>query len=86
MWPPGPREISAELKSDNAWTYVSTRTSIGNPIYLIATLIAHNLARAPQTCARFPAASTTDKRSPLWTFASIARRVGTSRSACGLLR
>jgi Transposase DDE domain group 1 len=64
--------IFAELKSDNALAYVPTRTWIGNQIYLIAALMAHNLARELQMRAQPPARSTTAKRSPLWPFASIA--------------
>ncbi len=64
--------IFAELKSDNALAYVPTRTWVGNQIYLLAALMAHNLARELQMRAQPPARNTTAKRAPLWAFASIA--------------
>ena len=36
--------IFAELKSDNALAYIPTRTWVGNQIYLLSVLLAHNLA------------------------------------------
>ena len=43
--------IFAELKSDNALGYVPTRTWVGNQIYLLSVLLAHNLGRELQMIA-----------------------------------
>ena len=62
----------AELKSSNALAYVPTRTWIGNQIYLVAALMAHNLSRELQMRTMTPERGTEQKRPALWPFASIA--------------
>ncbi len=58
--------------------YVPTRTWVGNQIYLVAALMAHNLSRELQMRTTQPERSTAEKRPALWPFASlttIRRRV-----------
>ncbi len=60
--------IFAELKSDNALGYVPTRTWVGNQIYLLSVLLAHNLGRELQMIAHPPARATLEKRPAFWSF------------------
>jgi hypothetical protein len=60
--------IVAELKSDNALGYVPTRTWVGNQIYLLVVLLAHNLGRELQMIANLPARATLEKRPAFWAF------------------
>lgn len=60
--------IFAELKSDNQLDYVPTRTWVGNQIYLLSALFAHNLARELQMVAHAPTRRTLEKRPALWDF------------------
>ncbi len=64
--------IFAELKTDNQLDYVPTRTWVGNQIYLLSTVLAHNLARELQMTARSPARNTSEKRPALWDFARMS--------------
>ncbi len=64
--------LFAELKSGNAMAYVPTRTWVGNQIYLVAALMAHNLSRKLQMRTTQPERSTAEKRPALWPFASLA--------------
>jgi len=58
--------IFAELKSGNAMAYVPTRTWIGNQLYLIAALMAHNLSRELQMMTQPAERTTGEKRPALW--------------------
>jgi hypothetical protein len=60
--------IFAELKSDNALGYIPTRTWVGNQIYLLSVLLAHNLRRELQMIAHPPSRATLEKRPALWVF------------------
>jgi hypothetical protein len=60
--------IFAELKSDNALGYVPTRTWVGNQIYLLSVLLAHNLGRELQRIAHRPSRATLEKRPTFWAF------------------
>jgi hypothetical protein len=60
--------IFAELKSDNALGYVPTRTWVGNQIYLLSVLLAHNLGRELQMIAHPPSRATLEKRPAFWVF------------------
>jgi hypothetical protein len=60
--------IFAELKSDNALGYIPTRTWVGNQIYLLSVLLAHNLGRELQMIAHPPSRATLEKRPALWVF------------------
>jgi hypothetical protein len=64
--------VIGELKSDAGMDYVPTRTLCGNQVYLIAQLMAHNLARELQMMSAPPTRALNDKRSPLWPFAKLS--------------
>jgi hypothetical protein len=63
--------IFAELKSQGAMDYVPVKTWIGNKIYLLCNLLAHNLVRELQMQAKEVARSTSEKRPPLWIFEGL---------------
>jgi len=60
--------IFAELKSHNQMEYIPTRTWAGNKLYLLSTILAHNLARELQMIANPTTRKTAPKRPPLWDF------------------
>jgi len=64
--------VFGELKSDAAMDYVPTTTLCGNQVYLLASLLAHNLTRELQMTSNQPARALNDKRSPLWPFAKLS--------------
>jgi hypothetical protein len=51
--------------------YVPTRTWVGNQIYLLSVLLAHNLGRELQMIAHPPSRTTLEKRPALWDFARL---------------
>jgi hypothetical protein len=63
--------IFAELKSDNQLAYVPSRTWVGNQVYLLCALFAHNLTRELQMIADPPSRSFLDKRPALWAFTRL---------------
>ncbi len=63
--------IFGELKADNQMDYVPTRTWVGNQIYLLSALFAHNLARELQMIAHPPSRPTLEKRPALWNFVRL---------------
>jgi hypothetical protein len=63
--------LFAELKSDNQLDYVPTRAWVGNQIYLLSTLLAHNLSRELQMIARPAPRRAPQKRPALWDFARL---------------
>jgi hypothetical protein len=67
--------LFAELKSDNQMDYIPTRTWLGNQVYLLSVLFAHNLGRELQMIADPPSRPTLEKRPALWDFL----RLGTLR-------
>lgn len=68
--------IFSELKSQVQMDYVPTRTLAGNKIWLMASLIVHNLNREMQMVCFDKKRNTTEKRSPLWVF----EKIGTIRN------
>jgi len=48
--------------------YVPVRTLVGNQLYILAAILAHNLTRELQMAAAPPQRLTTEKRTPLWIF------------------
>lgn len=60
--------IFAELKSQCQMGYVPVRTRVGNQLYLLAGLFAHNLTRELQMATARPSRHTTEKRAALWLF------------------
>jgi len=63
--------IFAELKSANQLGYVPTRTWVGNQIYLLSVLLAHNLGRELQMIAHPPSRATLEKRPAFWAFQGL---------------
>jgi len=64
--------LFAELKSQSCMGNIPVRTLIGNQIYLLATLFAHNLNRELQMITLPRRRQTTTNRAPLWFFERIA--------------
>lgn len=63
--------IFGEMKSQGAMEYIPVRSWVGNKIYLLCNLLAHNLVRELQMQAGAPTRGTTAKRSPLWIFEGL---------------
>ena len=63
--------IFAELKSQAQMGYVPVRTRIGNQLYLLAGLFAHNLTREFQMMTTPKHRNTSPKRAALWVFAQL---------------
>ena len=63
--------IFAELKSHNQMDYIPTRTWAGNKLYLLSTILAHNLTRELQMIANPPVRKTAPKRPALWVFTQL---------------
>lgn len=63
--------LFGELKSQCQMDYIPVRTLAGNQIYLLCSILAHNLARELQMVANPPQRQTTEKRSPLWVFQEL---------------
>jgi hypothetical protein len=63
--------LFGELKSQCQMDYIPVRTLAGNQIYLLCSILAHNLARELQMVADPPKRQTTEKRSPLWVFQEL---------------
>lgn len=64
--------IFAELKSQSQLGYVPSRRWIANQVFLLASVLAHNLCRELQMATRPQERRTTAKRSPLWQFEKLA--------------
>lgn len=67
--------LFSELKSQAQMDYVPTKTKNGNQLYLMATLLAHNLTRELQMRTKTIERTTTPKRAALWAF----EKMGTLR-------
>lgn len=63
--------LLGELKSQCQMDYIPVRTLAGNQIYMLCSILAHNLARELQMIADPPQRHTTEKRSPLWVFQEL---------------
>lgn len=63
--------IFGELKTHCAMGHVPVRRRLGNQIYLLAGLFAHNLVRELQMRTEPPARGTTDNRAALWIFETV---------------
>ena len=64
--------IFAELKSQGQLGYVPSRRWIANQVFLLASVLAHNLCRELQMATRPQDRRTTAKRTPLWQFEKLA--------------
>lgn len=63
--------ILGELKSHCQMGYVPVRRRLGNQLYLLAGLFAHNLARELQMATAPQCRSTTPQRAALWLFEKL---------------
>ena len=63
--------IFGELKTHCQMGYVPVRKCLGNQMYLLAGLFAHNLLRELQMMTSAPSRRTTEKRTPLWAFEEL---------------
>jgi len=60
--------VFGELKSHCQMGHVPVRGLVGNQLYLLAGLFAHNLTRELQMRVSAPCRGTTENRATLWTF------------------
>lgn len=60
--------IFGDLKSSLYMDYVPTRTWDGNKIYMLSSILAHNLTRELQMISSQPERATQEKRPALWKF------------------
>ena len=63
--------IFGELKTHCAMGHVPVRRRLGNQMYLLAGLFAHNLIRELQMQTEAPSRGTTDNRAALWVFEQV---------------
>jgi hypothetical protein len=63
--------IFGEAKTDVHLEYIPTRRLIGNQLYTLAAMLAHNLTKELQILSQPRVRGTTEKRSPLWKFTSL---------------
>jgi hypothetical protein len=63
--------IFAELKSQAQMGYIPVRTQIGNQLYLVAGVLAHNLTREFQMMTTPRRRKTSAKRAALWVFEQL---------------
>lgn len=84
--------LLGELKSHCQMGYVPVRRRLGNQLYLLAGLLAHNLTRELQMITRSPARQTTPGRAALWAFEkldtlrnTLLHRAGRLTRPCGAL-
>lgn len=63
--------IFGELKTHCAMGHVPVRRRLGNQMYLLAGLFAHNLVRELQMRTAEPSRGTTDNRATLWVFEQV---------------
>ena len=63
--------IFAELETRCQMGYVPVKTRVGNPLYMFAGILAHNLTRELQMRRNPRKTRTTAKRAPLWCFREI---------------
>lgn len=63
--------VFAELKSQLNMDYIPTRKLVGNKVYMLSAMLAHNIGRELQMVANEKERGTTEKRSTLWIFNKI---------------
>lgn len=63
--------LFAELKSQTQMDYVPTRKLVGNQVYVLAAMLAHNMNREMQMQTLPKARQTTERRAPLWQFEQL---------------
>ena len=60
--------IFSELKTQGKSGYIPTKRKIGNEIFLLCNILAHNLCRELQMRTRKPERANNEGRGPLWVF------------------
>jgi hypothetical protein len=63
--------VFAELKSQTQMDYIPTRRQVGNQIFVLSAMLAHNLNREMQMLSDTQQRNTTEKRAPLWRFEQL---------------
>ena len=63
--------IFAELKSQIQMDYVPTRTWLGNQVFMLSAILAHNLSRELQMRVNAPCRKTQPKRPAMWEFLQL---------------
>ena len=63
--------VLAQLKSGAQIDYIPTKSLIANKLYSWAAILAHNLHFEMQMRYKTPDRSTTERRTPLWTFTTL---------------
>jgi hypothetical protein len=64
-------KIYSELKSQAQMGYIPCRRLVANQVYLLCTMLAHNLSRELQMQASAPVRGTTQKRTVRWIFEEL---------------
>jgi hypothetical protein len=64
--------VFSELKSQVQMDYIPVRKLYGNQLYLMASVLAHNLTKELQMISASPNRGTTEERSPLWAFTEMS--------------
>ena len=64
-------KIFGEMKSQGQMDYIAVRCLCGNQLYLMASVLAHNLTRELQMLTKPKSRGTTEKRSALWAFEEL---------------
>ena len=63
--------VFSELKTHAQMDYIPVRSWIGNQVYLLCGLLAHNLSRELQMRATAPRKQQSETRQPLWIFQEL---------------
>jgi hypothetical protein len=63
--------VFGELKSQSQVDYIAVRRLLGNQLFMLAGILAHNLSRELQMETRPPDRGTTEKRTSLWIFEEL---------------
>jgi hypothetical protein len=64
-------KIFGEMKSQGQMDYIAVRSLFGNQLYLMASVLAHNLTRELQMLTKPKSRGTTEKRGALWVFEEL---------------
>lgn len=64
-------KILGELKSQAQMDYIPCRRRVANQVYLLCTMLAHNLGRELQMQVDEPVRGTTEQRTARWLFAEL---------------
>ncbi|MGZ3606272.1 MAG: IS1380 family transposase, partial [Thermodesulfobacteriota bacterium] len=64
-------KLFGEMKSQGQMDYIAVRCLCGNQLYLMASILAHNLTRELQMVTKPKSRGTTEKRAALWAFEAL---------------